>query len=213
MSARMSESIVLRTYPLREADLIVSFLTRDLGKLRGVARRARKPGNRFGSGLLCLSYVKMFYFHRENRDLDSLDACEIIRSPFDLASQYEPAVALNFFAEVADHLLPAAEPNERFFRLLLTVTENLAQSGVAALWPSVTYFSLWSVRLGGFLPPMELIEEDRAIAEEMLRTPVAKLTHTDWTRKTASGLRRKLVRVIEDHLERKLVTFPQLEAL
>jgi DNA repair protein RecO (recombination protein O) len=40
MPARVSETFVLRTYPFREADLIVSFLTRDLGKLRGVARRA-----------------------------------------------------------------------------------------------------------------------------------------------------------------------------
>ena len=43
MPARVSETFVLRTYPFREADLIVSFLTRDLGKLRGVARR---PGER-----------------------------------------------------------------------------------------------------------------------------------------------------------------------
>ena len=45
MPAQVSETFVLRTYPFREADLIVSFLTRDLGKLRGVARRAtRKLG-------------------------------------------------------------------------------------------------------------------------------------------------------------------------
>ena len=42
-AARISETYVLRTYPFREADLIVSFFTRDQGKLRGVARRARKP--------------------------------------------------------------------------------------------------------------------------------------------------------------------------
>jgi hypothetical protein len=35
--ARVSEALVLRTYPLKEADLVVSFLTRDQGKLRGVA--------------------------------------------------------------------------------------------------------------------------------------------------------------------------------
>ncbi len=43
MPARVSEAIVLQTYPLKESDLIVSFFTRDAGKLRGVAKRARRP--------------------------------------------------------------------------------------------------------------------------------------------------------------------------
>jgi len=51
MPARMSESFILQTYPFREADLVVSFFTRDQGKLRGVARRARRPKSSFGSGL------------------------------------------------------------------------------------------------------------------------------------------------------------------
>ena len=51
MPARVSESFILRTYPFREADLIVSFFTRDQGKFRGVARRARKPKSTYGSGL------------------------------------------------------------------------------------------------------------------------------------------------------------------
>jgi DNA repair protein RecO (recombination protein O) len=37
MPARTSESFILQTYPFRESDLIVSFFTRDQGKLRGVA--------------------------------------------------------------------------------------------------------------------------------------------------------------------------------
>jgi DNA repair protein RecO (recombination protein O) len=213
MSARMSEAIVLRNYPLREADLIVSFLARDLGKLRGVARRARKPGNRFGSGLERLSYVKMQYFHRENRDLDTLDSCELIRSRFGLTAGYETAVAMDFFAEVADQLLPPAEPNERYFRLLLAVTDFLAGAGVDGLWPAVTYYSLWAVRLGGFLPPMELDEQERTIAEEMLRKPVGELTPLEWSKSTCAPLRRKLVRLIEDHVERKLITVSHLEAL
>ena len=36
MPARVSETFVLRTYPYKEADLIVSFFTRDQGKLRGL---------------------------------------------------------------------------------------------------------------------------------------------------------------------------------
>ena len=69
MTARVSDTFVLRTYPFREADLIVRFLTRDLGKLRGVARRARRPKSPFGSGLERLSQVRMAYFQKENAEL------------------------------------------------------------------------------------------------------------------------------------------------
>jgi recombination protein O len=62
MPARVSEAIVLQTYPLKESDLVVSFLARDLGKLRGVAKRARRPKSVFGSGLERLSQVRMSYF-------------------------------------------------------------------------------------------------------------------------------------------------------
>src|SRR5216683_2132086 len=62
MPARVSEAIVLQTYPLKESDLVVGFLARDLGKLRGVAKRARRPKSVFGSGLERLSQVRMSYF-------------------------------------------------------------------------------------------------------------------------------------------------------
>ncbi len=58
----------------------------------------------------------------------------------------------------------------------------------------------------------ELSVTSRDIAEEMLRSPVAQLTHVDWRRETAADLRHFLVRQIENHIERRLVTAPALEA-
>src|SRR5262252_4960987 len=118
MPARIAESLVLRTYPFREADLIVSFFTRDAGKLRGVARRARRPKSPFGSGLERLSHVRMAYFQRENAELASLNSCELIESQFDLGSDYARGIALDFMTEACEHLLPPHEPNEKFFRLI-----------------------------------------------------------------------------------------------
>ena len=180
--ARVSEALVLRTYPLKEADLVVSFLTRDQGKLRGVAKRARRPKSAFGAGLERLSHVRMAYFQRETRELVNLDSCELIRSQFGLVSDYQASVALDYFAEVAEQLLPSGEANDRFFRLLLAVLDSLqpagagpvagagiisepqpSGSGVAAsmdaagrVWRAVTYFSLWSVRLSGMLPELHV---------------------------------------------------------
>ena len=213
MPVRVSESIILRTYPLREADLIVSFFTRDQGKLRGVAKRARRLKSNFGSGLERLSHVKMFYFQRENKELVSLDSCELIQSQFKLAGDYPTSVALDFLAEVSEQLLPPDEPGERYFRLLLAGLEHLRQNGSKGVWPAVTYFSFWAVRLSGFLPDLKVSNEDRLIAEEMLRSPIGQLPEREWNKRTAQGLRRFLVRRIEEHIERKLQSVEHLEAL
>src|SRR2546430_13984520 len=106
MPARVSEAIVLQTYPFKESDLVVSFFTRDQGKLRGVAKRARRPKSNFGAGLERLAHVRMAYFQRENRELVNLDSCELIRSQFDLVSDYWPAMALDYFAEISEQMLP-----------------------------------------------------------------------------------------------------------
>ena len=80
MPARMSDSFILQTYPFREADLVVSFFTRDQGKLRGVARRARRPKSNFGAGLERLSHATVSYYQKENRELVSLNSCELTQS-------------------------------------------------------------------------------------------------------------------------------------
>src|SRR5579863_3386329 len=215
MPAQVSETFVLRTYPFREADLIVSFFTRDLGKLRGVARRARKPKSPFGSGLERLSHVRMSYFQRENADLANLTGCELIQSQFDLGSDYGRGIALDYFTEVAEHLLPPHEPSEKFFRLMIAVLVFLRSGGdpLSSVWPAILYFTLWSVRLTGILPDLRVKTESAEIAEEMLAKPIADLTPREWNKTTASDLRRALVRTMEQHVERKFLTVPVLEAL
>jgi DNA repair protein RecO (recombination protein O) len=211
MPARVSETFVLRTYPYREADLIVSFFTRDQGKLRGVARRARRPKGPFGSGLERLSHVRMAYFQRENVELTSLGGCELIHSQFAMQSDYPRSVALDYFTEATDQLLPAHEQNEKFFRLLNAVLAHLRSGG--EMWTAVTYFSVWAVRLTGVWPEMRASPESVEIVEEMFVKPLAALTPREWTKATASDVRRQLVRAMEQHAERKFLTIPVLEGL
>ena len=211
MPARVSETYVLRTYPFREADLIVSFLTRDLGKLRGVARRARRPKSPFGSGLERLSRVRMAYFQRENAELVSLSGCELIESQFGLQSEYAMSVVLDYFTEVTEQLLPPHEPNEKFFRLLAAVLAHLHADD--NFWVAVTYFSVWTVRLIGIWPEANVSDETAEIVHEMFEKPITALTPRDWSKATASDLRRFLIRTMEQHAERRFLTVPLLEAL
>jgi DNA repair protein RecO (recombination protein O) len=151
MPLKESEAIVLRTYPMREADLLVTLFTRQEGKIRGVARSAKKSKRRFGGALEPLTYVRTFYEDRERQELTRLDSCEIIESPLASEVGYPRAVALGHIAELLDELLPERESNDAVFRLTLSVLNSLRGSDV---WMSVTYFDLWLTRLMGFLPEL-----------------------------------------------------------
>jgi DNA repair protein RecO (recombination protein O) len=153
MALRESEAIVLRTYPLREADLLVTLFTRVEGKVRGVARSAKKSKRRFGGALEPLTYVRAFYDVRERQELARLDACEVLESPLATEVSYARAVALAHVAELLDELLPDHEANDAIFRLTLSVLHVLQQvRSDADVWMPVTYFELWLTRLTGFLP-------------------------------------------------------------
>src|SRR6185437_1484840 len=156
MPARVSEAFVIQTYPLQESDLIVSFLTRDSGKMRGVAKRARRPKSPFGAGLERLSRVRISYFQKETRELVNMDGCEMIQSQFALAGDYQASVALDFLAEISEQLLPAGEANEKFFRLVATALDHLRSGKTGAPWLATTYFALWSLRLAGLLPELHV---------------------------------------------------------
>ena len=211
MPTQVSESFILRTYPFREADLIVSFFTREQGKLRGVARRARKPKSPFGAGLERLSHVRMSYFLRENAELASLSSCETMESGFGVQSDYGCSLALDYFTEVSDHLLPAHEPNEKFFRLIKAMIDHLRAGG--ELWTAVDYFTLWAVRLTGVLPEIHVSDEAAALVEEMFTKSVGAFSDRNWNKSTVPMLRRTLVRAMEQHVERRMLTVPLLEAL
>jgi DNA repair protein RecO (recombination protein O) len=151
MALKESEAIVLRTYPVREADLLVTLFTRAEGKVRGMARAAKKSKRRFGGALEPLTYVRAHYEDRERQELSRLDSCDVLESPLATEVSYLRATALAHVAELLDELLPDREANDAVFRLALSVLAGLRGSDV---WMPVTYFELWMTRLMGYLPDL-----------------------------------------------------------
>jgi DNA repair protein RecO (recombination protein O) len=148
---RQSEALILRTYPFHEADLLVTFFTRAEGKVRGVAKAAKKSKRRFGGALEPLTHVVAHWAEKEKQELVRLDSCDIISSPLATEVTYPRVVALSYVAEVIDQLLPDREPSDDIFRLTLAVVNHLKAD---AIWMPLTYFDLWIVRLIGLLPDL-----------------------------------------------------------
>lgn len=151
MSAHRAEAVVLRTWPIREADLLVSLFTREGGKLHGVAKAGAKSRRRFGGALEPMTHVIADYAVRPSQELVRLESFEILHSPLAEPADYERAAALAFYAEVLDEMLPDGDAQDATFRLLLHVLE---QTRVGRIWMPVTYFALWMVRLMGWMPDL-----------------------------------------------------------
>jgi DNA repair protein RecO (recombination protein O) len=148
---KQSEALILRTYPFHEADLLVTLFTRSEGKIRGVAKAAKRSKRRFGGALEPLTHVVAHWEEKEKQELARLDSCDILSSPLAAEMTYPRVVALSYVAEVLDQLLPDREPSDDIFRLALSVVKYLEAGNV---WMPLTYFDLWIVRLIGLLPDL-----------------------------------------------------------
>jgi DNA repair protein RecO (recombination protein O) len=150
MPARETEAIILKTFPLGEADRLVSFLGRTSGRLRGVAGGARRLKNRFGSTLEILSHVQIWYVERETRELVRIQQAELLESLHKSQTDYGLSTALAVISEISELVLPEHEVSEAMFRLILLSAREIERTGSWQL--PLSYFGFWTVRLGGWLP-------------------------------------------------------------
>jgi DNA repair protein RecO (recombination protein O) len=150
MPARETEAIILKTFPLGEADRVVSFLGRTSGRLRGVAGGARRLKNRFGSTLEILSHVQIWYVERETRELVRIQQAELLESLHKAQTDYGLSTALAVISEISELVLPEHEVSEAMFRLILLTAREIERTGNWQL--PLSYFAFWTVRLGGWLP-------------------------------------------------------------
>ena len=112
MPLDQAEAIVLRSFPVGEQDKLVVLFCRDKGILRGVAKGARKFGNRFGSSLEPLTHVRAFFYEKERRELVTVSQCDILQSFFDAQRDYGTACTLAYFAELVEEFIPSRAQEE-----------------------------------------------------------------------------------------------------
>ena len=153
MPARETEAIILKTFPLGEADRLVSFFGRTSGRIRGVAGGARRLKNRYGSSLELLSHVQIWYVEKETRDLVRIQQCELLESFHKAQADYGLSTGLAVVSEIAERVLPEQEVADSMFRLLLLTAREIERRGEWKL--PLAYFAFWTVRLGGWIPPLD----------------------------------------------------------
>ena len=138
---------------LHDYDRIVTFLTREWGKKRGVAKGARRKHSRFGGQLQPLGKARVEWMEKDNRDLVRISSVELQRTPRHLQEDLE---GLLLSAYLADHIQEFVQENESsdlYFRLLDSTVQAVAEGVDRAL--ATRYFEAWVLRLAGIFPAPE----------------------------------------------------------
>ena len=144
-------AVVIGAMDYREADRIVTLFTLEHGKVRGIARGARKSRRRFGASLELFARVRARLQLRDG--LSSLVDADL-ETIYPGIRQDLPRIALaGYCCELVDHFLPDGMPNARLFRLLVTLLEHLDQ---AAAGPADRrFFEMNLLNILGYRPPID----------------------------------------------------------
>jgi len=148
------EAIILDVFDLQETDRIVTLLTRERGKKKGVASGARRKYSRFSGLLQPLSRVQVRWFEKEGRELVRIGDVDLLRSAHRLQEDLEGILVGAYLAEHLSEMIQEDEAADLPFRLLDSTIEALLAGVDRDL--AARYFEAWMLRLSGIFPsPLE----------------------------------------------------------
>jgi DNA repair protein RecO (recombination protein O) len=136
MESERAEAIVLRVQPVMESSLLVTWFTREAGKIKTLAKGARRPKNPM-RGKIDLFYRDEIVFHRSKRsDLHLLHDCFLERPHARLRESVAALTAASYASELVEAATEVEDPNAAIFDLLAETLGRLEQrvSGVLLLW-------------------------------------------------------------------------------
>jgi DNA repair protein RecO (recombination protein O) len=122
---RRTEGIVLRTVLFGEADLIVTYLTPDIGLLKVFAKSPRKIKSRFGSSLEPLTHAKISFWGREDSPLPRLTQSDIIHPFQSLRDDLNCFLKVSEIIEITMCFIPERDVNGSVYSLLLNTLQTI----------------------------------------------------------------------------------------
>ena len=145
-----TEGVVLRAFPVLEADRLVTVLTPSLGKLKVTVRGARRITSRLGGHLDVLNRVSLTL--ALGRRFDVVTGAESAESFASLKGDLDRLAAALYLSELVDGLLPEAAPHPAAYGLLLAALRAL--DAAAPPEAVLRYLELRLLDDAGYLPEL-----------------------------------------------------------
>lgn len=127
MPSFKSEAVILQVTDYAEYDKIVSFYTKNFGRIRGIARGAKRSQRRFGGALEPFTHDEVTFFEKEGHGLARLEDCRIINTFPALGKDIKKIAYGNYLLELVNTLTPEREKHPEIFTLLLHFLNLLSE--------------------------------------------------------------------------------------
>jgi DNA repair protein RecO (recombination protein O) len=153
MDTERAEAIVLRLHPVTESSLIVTWFTRECGKLKTMAKGARRPKSPFRGKIDLFYHDEILFLRSKRSDLHLLHDCFQENPHAKLRDSVETLAAASYISELADLATELEDPNPKLFDVLGKTLDALEiQRGRSAV---IIWFELQLLAAVGWAPKWE----------------------------------------------------------
>ncbi len=114
-----TEAVVLKSINYRETSKIVTFYTKEFGKLNGIVKGARKMQSKFGASLDSMAYVLLVIYKKETGGLNLISQCDLLKSFSNIPSNLDRLVEGLKVIEIIYQISHFEEKNYPLFKLLV----------------------------------------------------------------------------------------------
>lgn len=149
-------AITLRRFDLGESSVIVSFFSRDHGRIKGVAKGAKKLKSVFSGRMEPFHSVELGYYGKEHTDLYRLRSVDIVTARVSIAEDLEKFSRACYVAELIEAGMKEHDPNVAVYDTAESAFEMLAsESDIKKLDFIVRFFDLKFLSHIGYRPMLE----------------------------------------------------------
>jgi DNA repair protein RecO (recombination protein O) len=152
MPSYKTPAVALYSLDFAEWDKIVTFFTRDFGKVKGVAKGAKRSRKRFGSGLEPFTYVTLSFFEKERSSLVRLNHCEIIESYPGIHDDVLKVGYASYLGELVNEMVAERDAHGPLFKLFITFLHLLDEPSFREEF--IRIFELRLLALSGYQPEL-----------------------------------------------------------
>ncbi|MBM4255177.1 MAG: DNA repair protein RecO [Deltaproteobacteria bacterium] len=153
MVEERTPAIVLRGRAHGESDKIVTFLTRDWGKVTGIAKGAKRSQRRFVNVLEPFTYVQLRFRPIRADELAFIFGCDLLRSFRAPSRDLQRYGFASYLTELIDVMVAGREAGPELFELLLQGLTVLEEAELPSLFLSA--FELLLLVHTGYAPNIE----------------------------------------------------------
>ena len=144
------EALTLKKAPFGEADLLVTLYTKEKGKVRVVAKGARRSNSKLVGHLEPLTQVQLSL--AQGRNLDYVNQVQVLESYASLRNDLEAITRGLYMAELVDGFGSEANPNQSLYRLAIETLQAIEAEPNSDL--PLRFLELHLLQVSGLMPEL-----------------------------------------------------------